>query len=258
MATQVYRSVYTGQEIDQAIADMQGALSAQLIVNDFSGGTGKIASAELAKILNNNIIANNQPAQLKSQITSIPDSHLLTDAEYSSLKYATGTGRTSAFRGVFANAAARDTAISTEYAGYHGNEISFLQDDGSGDNLNEFSRWDTSSNTWKKVQLYNTGGTVPVVIAAASSTNFLSFRFARYNTMKVLVSARSADGTQGQVQEAILSYIHGDVYISVYSEVGNSSTLFNLTTAVDSTNVYVVLNTTAPNLTVTGKVMAMV
>lgn len=255
MATQVYRSVYTGAEIDQAIADMQGALSAQLIVNDFSGGTGKVASAELAKILNNNIIANDQPEHIKSQLTSIADSHLLTDAEYSKFSF---LERSSAFRGGFANAAARDTAISSEYAGYLGNEISFLQDDGSGDNLSEFSRWDSVAGAWRKIQLYNTGGSVPTTIATAGANNFLSFRFARYNTMKAMVQASTLDGTQRQVQEAVLTYVHGDVYISVYNELGNNTGLFSLSTAVDSTNVYLVLTTTQANLSVTGKILAMI
>jgi hypothetical protein len=255
MATQIYRSVYTGAEIDQAIADMQGALSAQLIVNDFSGGTGKIASAELAKILNNSIIANDQPTHIRSQLTSIPDSHVLTDAEYSKFNFLTSS---SGFRGRFVNSSARDTALSTEYPGYTGKEISFIDDDGSGDNLSELSRWDVSSGSWKKVQLYNAGGSVPVTIAAAGANNFLSFRFARYNTMKAMVQVSTADGTQRQVQEAMLTYIHGDVYISVYSEVGNNSGLFSLSTAVDSTNVYLVVTTTQANLSVTGKVLAMI
>lgn len=255
MANQVYRSVYTGQEIDQAITEMRGALSASLIVNDFSGGTGKIASAELAKILNANIIANNQPANIKTQLTSIPDSHLLTDAEYSRFNYLT---RSSAFRGGFASAAARDTAISSEYTGYQGNEVSFIQDDGSGDNLSEFSRWDMSTKTWKKIVLYNSGGTTPSTIATAGATNLFSFRYARYNTMKCFVSVSSADGTQRQVQEAILTYVAGSVYISVYNEVGNSQSLFTITTALDATNVYLVVNTLSANLVVTGKVIAMI
>lgn len=255
MANQVYRSVYTGQEIDQAIADMRGAVSAALIVNDFSGGTGKIASAELAKTLHDMIVANDDPNHIKSQLTSIPDSHLLTDAEYTKFNF---LGRSTAFRGVFADAATRQTAIQGEYAGYLGNEISFIQNDGSGDNLNEFSRWDITSGSWKKVQLYNAGGLPPQVVAAASATNYLSFRFARYNTMKCLVSVSNAAGNQRQIQEAILTYIAGDVYISVYNEVGNVSNLFTLSTAVDSTNVYLVVNTTQANLSLTGKILAMI
>lgn len=255
MANQVYRSVYTGPEIDQAITEMRGALSASLIVNDFSGGTGKIASAELAKILNANIIANDQPAHIKSQLTSIADSHLLTDAEYARFNFLT---RSSAFRGGFTNAAARDTAISSEYTGYLGNEISFIQDDGSGDNLSEFSRWDAVSGSWKKIILYNAAGTAPATIPTASANNLFSFRFARYNTMKCLVSVSSADGTQRQIQEAILTYVSGNVYISVYNEVGNSQSLFNITTSLDATNVYLVVNTLSANLVVTGKVIAMV
>lgn len=255
MATQVYRSVYTGQEIDQAIADMRGALSVNLIVNDFSGGTGRIASAELAKTLNASIIANDQPTHIKSQLASIPDAHLLSDAEYAQIGY---TDRTIAFRGVFATAAARDAAIGSEYAKYKGSELSFLQDDDSGDGLSEFSSWDAVAGVWRKVKLYNVGGTIPQTIATASATNFLSFRFARYNTMKVLVQASTLDGKQRQVQEAILTYINGDVYISVYSELGNNTGLFTLSTSVDSTNCYIVMNTTQANLSITGKVIAMI
>jgi hypothetical protein len=253
--TQVYRSVFTGAEIDQAISEMRGALSAQLISNDFTGGTGKIASAELAKILNNNIIANNQPANIRSQLTSIPDSHVLTDAEYSKFNY---LGGTSSFRGVFTNAANRDTTIGPEYAHYLGNEVSFLADDGSGDNLSEFSRWDVPTSTWKKVQLYNAGGTPPQVIATASATNLFYFRKARYTAMKCLVAVCDAAGANRQIQEVLITFVVNDTYISVYNEIGNSQTLFNLTTAIDANNVYVVVNTTAANLTVTGKILAMI
>lgn len=253
--TQVYRSVFTGQEIDQAISEMQGALSAQLIVNDFSGGTGKVASAELAKILNNNIIANNQPANIRAQLVSIPDSHVLTDAEYSKFNY---LGSSTTFRGVYANAAARDTAINSEYAHYLGNEVSFIADDGSGDSLSEFSRWDIPTSSWKKIQLYNAGGTPQQTIPAATATNLFSFRKARYTAMKCLVAVCDAAGANRQIQEVLITYVVNDAYISVYNEIGNSQTLFSLTTAIDANNVYVVVNTTAANLKVSGKILAMI
>lgn len=251
----VYRSVYTGQEIDQAISEMRSALSAQLIVNDFSGGTGRVASAELAKILNANIIANNQPANIKTQLTSIPDSHVLTDAEYSKFNF---LGRATSFRGVYNNASDRDTAISNEYANYLGNELTFIQDDGSGDSLSEFSRWDIQSGSWKKVQLYNAGGTKPQVIAAAGATNLFSFRIARYAAMKCLVAVSDATGANRQIQEVLITYVGTDTYISVYNEIGNSQSLFNLTTSIDPNSVYLVVNTLSANLTVTGKILAMI
>jgi hypothetical protein len=256
MATpQKYISVFTGQEIDQAIAEMRGALSASLIVNDFSGGTQKVASAELAKILKGMVDANNLPANIKTQLLSNANTHVLTDAEYSKINYLT---RSTSFRGVFTNAAERTAALSSEYTGYTGNEVTFIQDDGSGDGLSEFSRWDTTTSSWAKIRLYNTGGTTPTTIVSAGPNNLFSFRKDRYNTMKVLVSVSNSVGSQRQIQEAIVTVIGSDTYISVYNEVGNVSNLYSLSSSISGNNVNLVVTTTLPNLVVTGRVLAMI
>jgi len=255
MATQKYISIYTGAEIDQAITEMRGALSASNIVNDFSGGTTKVASAELAKILKGMIDTNNQPSNIKTQLLSVPDTHVLTDAEYAALGH---LGRATSFRGSYNNAAARDTALTSEYVSYVGNEVTFIYDDGSGDSLSEFSRWNPNTLRWEKIQLYNAAGTPPQTIATASAYTLFSYRQARYNTMKALVSVSSADGTQRQIQEALITYVGTDTYISVYNEVGNASNLFNLTTSIASGYVNLIVNTTAANLVVTGRIIAMI
>lgn len=256
MATpQKYISVFTGAEIDQAISEMRGALSASLIVNDFTtGGAGKIASAELAKILKQQVDANNLPANIKAQLLSVPNTKVLTDAEYARLNYLTST---TAFRGGFTNAASRAAALTSEYVGYTGNEVTFLVDDGSGDSLSEFSRWDIPSSSWKKIKLYNEGGTTPQVVATASTITLLTFRKDRYNTMKALVSVQNSGATSRQVQEVLITFIGADTYISVYNEVGNATNLFTLGSSISGDFVNLTVTTLSANLTVTGKMIAM-
>jgi len=216
-----YRSVFTGQEIDEAIATMRASsLGIGLLVNDFSGGVSKIASAELAKILKTTVDANDEPAHIKAQLMSIPNAKVLSDVEYNRV---VNLGNTVAFRGSFANADARATATNTESVGYIGGEITFIADDGSHDHLPEFSTWDWNNSVWRKVQLYNEGGTFPVVVATASATNLFNFKANRYSAIKVLIVSSNGNGTQKQVQEALITHIGTDTYISVYNEVGNAN-----------------------------------
>ena len=225
VAPQKYRSVFTGQEIDQAVAAMRDSLKINLISNDFTGGTGKIASAELAKILRTDLDAVNTGANIKAKLLSIPDAKVLTDVQYARVA---ALGGTPSFRGVYTNPTTRDAALTAEVATYTGNEIAFLADDGFGDGISEFSRWDQGSASWKKVVLDSGQGTYPQVIAAASNVNLFSFRANRYSAMKCLVVVSNANGTQKQVLEGLITHIGKDTYISVHNEVGNVSNLFNL------------------------------
>lgn len=258
LSTNRYRSVFSGREIDEAIASMKNTLSSDLIVNDFTtGGQGKIASAELTKILKSQVDANDDPAHIKSQLLSVPNTHTLNDLEYSTIQELTAS---SSFRGSFVDAAARDVAIANSAvttADMKGNEITFLEDDGSGDGLSEFSRWDTSSNSWEKIQLYNLGEVKPQTIAVASSVVLFSYRTEKYNTMKCLVSVCNSTQTQRQVCEVLVTHVGVDTYVSIYSEIGNVSTLFDVSTTIASGLVNLIITTKSPNLTISGKRIAM-
>jgi hypothetical protein len=257
VAPQKYRSVFTGQEIDEAIASMQGSLNAGLIANDFNGGVGRIASAELAKTLKNTIDANNTGVNIKTLLLSVPNTKVLTDAEHTRLNFLTST---TSFRGSYPSAAVRDAALEDESASYVGGELTFLVDDGSGDELSEISRWDPGSNSWKKVQLYNAAGASPQLIAAESAVDMFTYRTVRYSALKVLIAAHNIGQTQRQVQEALLTHVGSDTYISVYNEIGNVSNLFNITSSINTSTgiVTVTVNTLAANVTLTGSVLAMI
>lgn len=253
MATPMkYRSIFSGQEIDEAIASMNNTFTQTDLVNDFTGGTTKIASAELAKILHEDIEEIKDPTFLNTLLQAIPNYNTYTDAEKLKLSKLNDN-----FKGVYANSSIRDLVLSVDYGTYVGTEFSIILDDGSALAISQISIWDTTTSGWIPLKLSHNNPETSVQIASISSYEILSFDKLNFTTFKVIVSAYNLAKTLKQVQEATLVYIAGDVYISIYGAIGNSSSLFTLSTSVTGNNVNLVVNSLITNLTVTAKPLAL-
>lgn len=252
MATNTkYRSIFTGQEIDEAIASLKAAGNNQAIIlaNDFSGGATKAASADLAKNLNDRVAVFENTTSLYNIIAGLPNFRVYTDSEHNQL-----VAVSSVIKGSFLNPASR-TASSIDATNFSGTEVTFLMDDGSGDGLSEVSRWDTVSKTWRKMKFQYDGNFSNTQVQFAGATTMFSFDKTKYNTMKCIVSAVDFSQTQRHIQEVLLTFIGSDTYISVYGEVGNA-TLFALTSSMVNNNVNLIVTTNTNNVTISGKVLA--
>ena len=246
-----YNSIFSGQAIDQAVSNMQNAVTLVDIANDFNGGTTKVASAELAKTLNTNITTGLSPSNIAAIILSIPNSNIYTTAEKNKL-----ASLSTALTGSYYDVLAR-TATAPSPVGYVGTELSFVVHDGTNRNLAQLSRWDISSATWKMARLYNIDEFVPVIVPTASVFPLYSFNKTRFSLIKVLISCVDSAGLNRQIQEVLVSFVGTDTYISVYGEVGNSSTLFNLTTSISGNIITLSATTSTTNSVISYKMTDM-
>lgn len=241
-----YRSIFSGQEIDEAIAAMKNSVNGIIVSNTFDGGAEKAASAELAKILKAGIDALNDPANLQSIVDQAPGYSSFTDADR--IKF----DRTKIdFRGSFLNATDRANTIGLDTDNYLGHEISILFDNGQGSA--ELSKWNTTTHAWEPVRL--SGEVVPIVTTGTTTIPLFHFDATKYNTLKCIVSVGNA--TQRQVQEILITVIGPDVYMSIYGDVGNA-TLFNATSSLTAGVAYVNITTLVAGVTVTGKHLSLI
>ena len=250
MSTQ-YRSIFSGLQIDQAVAKMQSSLSITDIANDFNGGVTRVASAEIAKNLYTTINNAITPTNIKAILLSIPNSNIYTDAEKARLASMTGS-----IVGSFKTIADRTQALNP--VAYVGTELSFIVDDGTNRSISQLSRWDITKNKWTIARLYNVDEFTPVVVASASIFSLYSFDITKFSLIKVLISCVDSTGANRQIQEVLLSYVGSNTYISVYGEVGNSSTLFNLTSSISGNIITLSATTSTANSVISYKMTDMI
>lgn len=236
-----YRSVFSGQDIDEAIAAMKNSVNGIVIASDFAtGGIEKAAAAELTKILHEQVEQIKDPDFLQTLLDQTTDYAKFTDADRIKMDRLTLD-----FRGGFLNAAARDAFIGSDIVNYVGRELTILFDNGTG--AVEFSRWDALNSKWVRINL--NAEFDPALIASASASTLFYFDATKFSTMKCVVSVGNA--TQRHVQELMVVSIGTDVYLSVYGEVGNA-TLFNASVNRVGNTVNLQITTLLPNLTMTG------
>ena len=246
-----YRSIYSGLQLDQAVTQIQNSIPSTSIANDFLGGTTRVASAELAKTLYTSLNAAITPASIKAILLSNANTNNYSDAEKAKL-----STMSSSIMGSFATIAARTSALTP--VNYVGTELSFVVDDGTGRGISQLSRWDITKNAWVIARLYNVDEFIPTTIATASAVPLYSFDVTKFSLIKVLIACASSDGTSRQIQEVLLSYVGADTYISVYGEVGNNSTLFNLTSSMSGNVVTLTATTSTVNSTIRYKMTDMI
>jgi len=237
-----YRSSYTGQQIDRLLGSISSKLDATAIKNDFLGGEGQVASAELAKILNDQFQQFLDPNFFRDLIQNIPDNNLFTDEDKAKLDAVDNT----TYKGVFLNSADRSANLST--SGFTGKEITFLLDDGEG--LQAWDYWDTSTSSWEKAKLVTADElanlTFPTVgtgvLATFDKTERRVGKFVVYGT-KVLdfQSFEFLVGTNGT-----------DTFISAFGEVGNAQ-LFDVDAQVSGDTINVRVTTLTSGVTVSGR-----
>ena len=244
-----YSSVFSGTQIDEAIAGMQGAVTGDIIVNDFSGGTTKVASAQLAVILNNSIIAATTSSNLVSVLTAggYPP---ITTAQYNKLNQISP-----AFVGSFANPTTRTAGTNT--IPYVGTEISVLVDDATGRSMSQISRWDIPTSAWKLLRIYNVDEYPPVPVVTASTVPIYSFSMTQFSFIKLLVCCADSAGVNRQVQECLVTFVGTTPYVSVYGQVGSSSTLFTLSASITGTTLTVSATTSIANTVLSYKMTDM-
>jgi hypothetical protein len=250
-----YKSVFSGKDIDEAIANMRGALYEALISNDFLGGIGKLASAELAKILKARIDLIEDPAHLSLLLQNIVGYNNFTDDNKTKLNYIN-----TKFRGVFPDSNTRDLAMLSELSAYTGNEITLILNDSTNKGISYFAKWDAGFGIWVRISTSGLTNPYPttVVALAGNVDGIISFDKTLYSAMKCIISVRNSIASVRQIQEVMITSIGADTYISVYGEVGNSSILFTPYTSIAGNLVKLSITTLQDGLTVDCKPIVMI
>lgn len=207
-----YRSRYTGRQIDELLGSIQGKIDTTYIVNDWSGGTDLVASAELAKNLHDRLEKFKDPNFVKELYLTIPDADIFTKQDRARLDRTIGF-----FLGSFPNAAERNLAINT--IGFKGGEITFLIDDGEG--LQELSYWDTNTLSWRKSKWTREMGGGSETPSTGPDTPVIVVDRNKFSSGKYLVKAQQ--GLLVKVLEVIFTSAGDNSWWTSYAPIGNLS-----------------------------------
>lgn len=238
-----YRSSFTGSEVDRLLASISNKLDSSVIKNDFTGGADLVASAELAKLLNDQMERVLDPNYFRDLFLSIPDSNLFTDADKAKLAAVDN----STYKGVFTNPADRSTNLPT--TGFVGKEVTFLLDDGTG--LQSWDYWDTVTSSWKKAKLVSVDELANQTFPTVGTGILAQFDKTEKRMGKFVVYATRTGG-DFQGFEFLIGTNLTDTYISAYGEIGNA-VLFDVDATVSGNTINVRVTTLTNSVTVAGR-----
>lgn len=215
-----YRSRFTGQQIEQLLDSVPSKLSLSHIVDDYTGGTELVASAESVRKLWLRLAAFDDPNYIKSLILSIPGALIFTQADKDRIEELAGF-----FQGSFNNPADRNSSVDT--VGFSGGELSFLIDDGSGFGIQELSWWDAQSLQWKK-SVFTKNPVDPVQnFTTAANRVVIQIDKAKFTSGKYAVRADTA--TQFTMFELFVALKGSDTYWTTYAQIGNNDDVMKIT-----------------------------
>lgn len=235
-----FRSRYTGAEVDSLLTSISNKIDTSYIVNNFDGGTGLVASAELAKTLYLNDQRFEDPNYIQDLILSIPNAVIYTTADQDKLNRLAG-----AFQGSFPNAATRNQSVNT--GSFKGGELTFLINDGNGQQ--ELSYWDSGALTWQKSQLIPSDNTIPATYPSGGDNVVMIMDLAKYEAAKYMVKCRN--GTDIMIFEILLCTNGVDTFWTSQGYIGNNLTIGKMVNcSLTATELRITMNL-ALNTTVT-------
>lgn len=217
-----YRMRYTGREIDEILTSIKYKIDDSSIANDWLGGFTRVASAELAKTLYEDINQLKDPNYLLELIKQMEGIEFLSDEMKKKIDYMSDK-----FRGVFATNAERDSKlVTTQYEGY---EIVLVLDAGYG--LAAWQYWDGVGRTWVNIEFYDVGNERPVNLNTSASTTIIRVDTTKYNCMKAIIMVIRA--TDIMSSELVVTVSQDkDVYYAVGPITGNNTRLFTVDCAM--------------------------
>lgn len=213
----VYKSVFDGVTIEELLNSIKTKIDISYIVNNFNGGTELIASAELAKILYNKLDQFNDPNYIQQLFLTIPNSTIFTPQMLEQLNRLGST-----FVGSYANPEDRNISVAT--TNFKGGEITFLLNDGNGQQ--ELSYWDAIDLKWKK-SIWTPSPIIPQKsVPTAGNTVVYSISDTTKTYGKYVVVAK----TSTDVYSIELSYTRrasgADIIWTVQNEMGSKMVAF--------------------------------
>lgn len=246
-----FRSAFTGQEIDEILTSIRFKIDSTSISNEFETpgnavNEKKIASAELANILNKKITDFSNPEFLKEILEQIDDFNIYTDADKQKL-----TDLNTQFKGTYGTVASRNVALSDPTKLING-DLTLILDDGTG--LQAFQYWDISTQKWVTAKLIRLGDTASVTVDAPAIINFTGIDIQKYKTVKFIMTVNS--GNDIHTKEVLMTYSYlngGEVYCVTHSDMVSGVPLFNVGSAIAGVTLNLVIETLVDNCTISAK-----
>lgn len=243
----IYRSIYTGQQIDELLTAIKFKVSSDAISNAFSDvgdplNKEKISSAELCNILNERIANIENPEFLKTIISKINDSNIFTDAYRNKLD-----GLSDKFKGVYANIPARDSEISTST--FTGGELCLLLNDDEG--AQSFQYWDANTNKWETFNTVRTNVSGNVTLPTIGTITFHTMDKSIYRACEITVVGVKTSSVH---TSKILVTVAGNEIISCkYADLWNTNPLYTTNITMSGNEIVLGVDTLAAGVTVRAK-----
>lgn len=211
---EVYRSIYTGREIEELLGSIKRKIDILSIVDDFNtGGSKRPASAETVKILYKEVQTIKDPNFFADLIKQIPGFNLFTDADKKKLD-----GLSEKFRGSFKTATERDEAVKT--ASFTGGELTYVMDVGNG--AQELSWWDPVYSMWRPT-VFSWAGFTPSRDVPTGLVYTFEFKKSDYRFVKLAVLCQTT--TLTQAFEVDIVHANDSIFWKRHGSMGNTNAL---------------------------------
>ena len=245
-----FRSAFTGQQIDEILTSIRFKVNETAISNEFSApgnnvNEKRVASAELANILNKKINDFGNPEILKQILEQIENSNIYTDEEQAKL-----ADLNDQFKGTYSTFFARNTALDP--AKLVNGDVTLILDDGYG--LQAIQYWDVATLTWQTAKLIRIGDVEPVTLTSAGIVNFTGIDIQKYKTAKFIMTVNR--GNDIHTKEILMTYTPsngGDVYCATHSDLVSNVPLFNVGSSISGSILNLVIETLFGSSTIAAK-----
>ena len=243
----IYRSIYTGQQIDELLTAIKFKVSTNAISNTFSDvgdplNQEKISSAELCNILNERMANIENPEFLKTLIDKIDDSNIFTDAYKDKLE-----GFSDKFKGVYVSKPVRDSEIITDT--FTGGELCLLLNDGEG--AQAFQYWDANTNKWKTVNTVHTNVSGDVTLPTIGTVTFHTIDKSIYTTCEITVVGTKTSSVH--TSKILVTAIGSEIISCKYADLWNTNPLYTTNITASGNEIVLGVDTLTAGVTVRAK-----
>lgn len=243
----IYRSVYTGQQIDELLTAIKFKVSTNAVSNTFSDvgdplNKEKVSSAELSNILNERMANIENPEFLKTIIDKIDNSNIFTDGHKDKLE-----GLSDKFKGVYANKPVRDTELDTDT--YTGGELCLLLNDGEG--AQAFQYWDANTNKWKSANTIYTNVSGDVKLPTIGTATFHTIDKTLYNTCELTVVGMKSSSVH--TSKILVTVVGSEIISCKYADLWNTNPLYTTNITVSGNEIVLGVDTLLAGVTIRAK-----
>lgn len=183
MALQKFQSRYSGEEIDRILQEVEGKISFEDIVDDYSGGTDKVASAESVRLIKLWMNQFDDPEWLKNLFLTIPGSSIFTLDDREVLERLKN-----GFQGTYDDDT--DRAVNLITTDFIGGEVSLLLNANGG--IQSLDYWDDLTDSWIPCNFSKSMYSDDIDVTTGGTHVVLQVNRFQVNTIKFIMRTQTA------------------------------------------------------------------